>query len=298
MLGTMELATECVPCILRTRAAEVEALVRDPAVRRRCLAILLEEAARALKEGCATPPELSAPLFRRLKEFVCSADPYEKVKKEANRAALEIYRELREAMECAGEEERLELAIRASLAGNSIDVGVSDYRFPVADLRRELGRVELAVDDTRVLERVRGRLVVFLLDNCGEAVLDRLLAEELSRRGARVVAVVKSGAFQNDVTIYDSRDAGLGESFEEVVETGTDAASVFLSEVREDVLKLLERADLVVAKGMAHYEYLSEVGERLRTPILYMLRAKCEVVARSLSVPKGSYVAKLARAQK
>jgi len=85
----------------------------------------------------------------------------------------------------------------------------------------------------------------------------------------------------------------LENSFDGIVETGTDGASVFLSEIQRELLELLERADLVIAKGMAHYEYLSEISGELGAPILYMLKAKCEIVASSLSVQKGSYAAVL-----
>ena len=288
----MELELECVPCILKTRARELEALLEDPRARIGALSRILREAAELLEE-CATPPELSTQLFRRVRKIAGVDDPYRRIKEESNRAALELYRELKREIELVDEGERLEIAVRASLAGNSVDVGVSDYEFPLGELEREMERARPEIDHTEILEEVGGELVVFLLDNCGEAVLDRLLAEELEKRGARTTAIVKGGSFQNDITIKESDMAGLNESFSRVISTGTDGASVFLDEISEECKSAIFEADLIVSKGMAHFEYLDEIRDRIRKKIVFMLRAKCTPVAEALKVPLKSYVVKL-----
>jgi len=50
----------------------------------------------------------------------------------------------------------------------------------------------------------------------------------------------------------------------------------------------LMASNIIIAKGMAHYEYLSETP--LRSKTFFLLRAKCKVVARELGVSVGGYV--------
>ena len=86
----------------------------------------------------------------------------------------------------------------------------------------------------------------------------------------------------------------LHDSFDDLVETGSDAASIFMNELGKEAKDTLKTADLVIAKGMAHYEYLSDKLNLLGKPVLFLLRAKCRPVASSLGVRVGDYVAKLA----
>jgi len=122
-------------------------------------------------------------------------------------------------------------------------------------------------------------------------VFDRVLADALKPLNKEIIAVVKGGAFQNDITIREARDAGLYESFNEVISTGTDAASIFLDEVSVEVLKLIERSDIIVSKGMANYEYLTDIEHILRKTVLYLLIAKCEPIAIDTQTTKGTALA-------
>jgi len=148
------------------------------------------------------------------------------------------------------------------------------------------------VDDTEEIYRAlrRARAVAYLLDNCGESILDKLLIAELRSWGLKVYAVVKGGAYQNDVTVSDALRVGLDE-VAELVSTESDFSSLIPGTYSERVEEALRESDLVVAKGMAHYETLSEL--ELDRPVAFLLRAKCEPVARSLGVGVGKNVALL-----
>ena len=154
-----------------------------------------------------------------------------------------------------------------------------------------ISKIEVVeLDDVSVLREVKGMTIAYLLDNAGEAALDRLLAEELRARGAYVIAVVKSGSFQNDVTINEVGSLRLKDSFDDVIPSGTDGSSIFINEVSSRLKEVLTECDLIISKGMAHYEYLSNYEDKTGKQILYMLRAKCGPIARELSVPKNAFV--------
>lgn len=293
----MRFWSDCVPCLLRVRINEVEMLVGSPdadravGVSMELLRALYDEYAR----GNVDIPVVATKLFRLVKRELGVDDPYKEIKRAANKAGLAVYRALRSRIDRYTLELRFELAVRAATVGNALDLGVAGFRPPEpSELISEILRARLDLQGhLRIRNRVEGKLVAYLLDNSGEAALDRLLAEVMRDLGAEVVAVVKGGAFQNDVTYSEVGELGLLESFDDVVSTGTDAASVFFGELSPEARRLLERADLIVAKGMAHYEYLSDKVSDLGKPVLFLLKAKCRPVATSLNVSLGAYVSKL-----
>ncbi len=289
----MKIDTKCIICLLGVRESELERISGDSELRLKYMVEIMDCYSELLKRGVKTPAEASTELFRCLKGITGVEDPRRHEKKVANTVALKVYRDLKKKLAELNEKSRLKLAVRASLVGNAIDLGVAGYSFNLESIYSEILSLKLAVDDSWIFEQIEGLEVVFLLDNCGEAVLDRLLAEELEKRGARTTAIVKGGSFQNDITIKESDMAGLNESFSRVISTGTDGASVFLDEISEECKSAIFEADLIVSKGMAHFEYLDEIRDRIRKKIVFMLRAKCTPVAEALKVPLKSYVVKL-----
>lgn len=289
----MKLHAECIPCILTVRYREVAKFRGDSpeAVK------LMAEMARMLADS-ADKGELATVaatrLFRFLKRQLGVEDLYAEEKKIADEKALKVAEELRsKVMERRGID-RFRLACYAALVGNALDFGVASYQ--VADPEKLLDEIlscKPAIDDVEEFYRLvrKGGNCLYLLDNAGEIAFDRLFIEVLRGEGAQVVALVKSrGGFQNDATKEDAERVKLDEVCK-VIETGTDASSLFIEELPSDVLREVENADFMVAKGMAHFEHLPEL--QIGCPVIFMLKAKCRVIASLLGVPVGSYVVKL-----
>ncbi|RLE71360.1 MAG: hypothetical protein DRJ37_05145 [Thermoprotei archaeon] len=289
----MRIKARCISCLVEVREQELERIFKNPDDRLGYMVKILNRYSGILKGEPRTPAEISTILFRYLKKLTGVEDPYEEDKKLANVVALRVYNDLRKRLQFMDSDSRLKLVVKASLAGNALDLGVKDYTFDFESIYDEIKSLRIEVDDSWIFDEVKGLNVVFLLDNSGEAVLDRLLAEELENRGATTIALVKEGAFQNDVTIEEAEEIGLFESFGRVVSTGTDGASVFLDEISEECKLALFNADLIVAKGMAHFEYLDEVKDVINKRIVFMLKAKCTPIADALKVPLNSYVVKV-----
>jgi hypothetical protein len=131
---------------------------------------------------------------------------------------------------------------------------------------------------------------LYLADNAGELYFDLPLIRWM-KRFARVTYVVKPSPVQNDLTLADIRRSGLETEFGGVESTGVASPGIVFSLASARFKREFESADLVFAKGMGHYEALSELSPEGR--FFYCLRAKCQPVADSLGVPINSYVAKL-----
>ena len=188
-------------------------------------------------------------------------------------------------------------ATRISIAGNLLDMGVASHKPPSELPLTSVMSMLFSIDHTSELYSVLsngGLRVLWLFDNAGEAVFDTILIDLIRSMGNTVIGVAKAEpGFQNDLTISDAEYAELGNRLDELISTGYAGSSIHLDKVNGEFLKRLKASDLVVAKGMAHFEYLSEVD--LGKPTVFLLVPKCEPVARALSVEKGTLVAMLRR---
>lgn len=236
------------------------------------------------------PTYVATELFRLIKRSSGVVDPYLNLKIDAHRRALDVYKEAKQLISKLGRfRDRLLTAMKFSLVGNMLDMGVINYRPPeVVELLRKAVELQIYGDADNALKLIEdAKTIAMVLDNAGEAVLDRLFAEVLREKGKNVVAIIKGGAFQNDVSVDDAYYAGLEESFSKIIDTGIDASSIFLNEVKREVIDVIRGADIIVSKGMANYEYLTEVEDLIEKPIIYMLIAKCNPVSIDSGIPLG-----------
>jgi Uncharacterized conserved protein len=216
-----------------------------------------------------------------------SIDPYESLKRANNATAMQVCASVRPLLTTFRDR------VLASIIGNTMDYAVEchtvaeDFRsFFLAEFRKGL-----AIDDTEAILS-RADRVVYLTDNCGEIVFDRLVIEDLVRRGSHITLAVKGAPILNDATLIDARDLGLDSLVDTLTTTGSGDVGIALEKIPQDLAVALEDATLVIAKGMANYEALNEEEGNL-PPIAYLLAAKCDPIATSIGVPRGSYIALL-----
>ncbi len=281
---------ECVPCLLRRVLFETEIVApeRSLDVMRNSLEIL----SVGFREG-VNSAELATEIHRRAYQEMGSRDPYADLKERADEVAFSLLPRAEAFID--GSEDRLRAAMMCAIAGNVMDFGIGKGFDDPQDLvgafdsivRQPLGIDDL--DETRELLRSSDR-ILYMLDNCGEQVFDRLLVREIQSLGVTVVGVVKGEPVLTDVTREDAARSSILEQFDEVLDTGTYAIGVNVEEMGNDLRREMENADLILAKGMANFEALSDHSFR---PILYIMRAKCWPVARSIGALKDDNVVKL-----
>jgi uncharacterized protein with ATP-grasp and redox domains len=182
-----------------------------------------------------------------------------------------------------------------SIVGNVLDFGIEGGLSDPANLEGAFDGLVgqgLGRDDSDAMAEllVPGTKVVYLTDNCGEVVLDQILLEELRSRGCQVTLVVKGDPILTDATMADVEELGLEARVDRVLDTGPFAVGVNLTTVPPETREAIEGADIVISKGMANLESLSDAGIR---PIAYLLRTKCDPVAGTVGEAKDLNVAKL-----
>jgi uncharacterized protein with ATP-grasp and redox domains len=281
----MTVSDECCDCLL-SRVAHTCSLVGRSvdasAVTATCSARLT-----SLRELPVPLPVIASDLHRLTARMLEISDPYAEVK----RASNEIVRSA-----CSKILPRLktfrDLAI-AAIIGNTFDHGVKGHEitsdFP-AFFTREFER-GLAVDDCDRIEQLLGR-VVYITDNCGEIVLDRLLIEHLVERGCEVTVAVRDAPVLNDATLAEAHAFGIDRLRLTLTTTGGGSEiGVPFDRIPHELAEAFDRADLIIAKGMANYESISEYDGL--PPVAHLLAAKCAPIASRLGVRVGEKVALL-----
>ncbi|TQS78463.1 MAG: hypothetical protein A3204_00675 [Candidatus Methanarcanum hacksteinii] len=224
---------------------------------------------------------------------VMGADPYIKIKLDADRIAEEYLDQVMGYVDSA--EDRFSAAVRVAVIGNIMDFGVSlsspeEFR---AVFKKLLDQGIGSDDTARMKELLTdSKSVLYFFDNCGESQFDKLLIREIQRMGVRVVGVVRGERILNDVTMEDAERIGLDKILDRTVSTGTFAVGAVLSKAKDDLKEELDRADMMICKGMANYESLSDQDAGM--PKVFILRTKCGPVARSLGVPENINVVRVA----
>ena len=230
-----------------------------------------------------TPPEIANMIHRTVRRTTGVDDPYGGVKKECNDLVLGIYPRLKTMLDES--DDRLLTAVKLTIAGNIIDYGVS-AEFNVEETIDKVFKSDFAINDYNIFQEKldNAKRILYLGDNAGEIVFDRLLLEELDDK--KIVFVVKGGPIINDATVEDARYAGLDAVSElDIVSNGDPGTGPDRSS--REFISRIKNSDLVISKGQGNYEALSDVGN-----IFFLFMVKCPVIARDVGVGVGSIVLK------
>ena len=285
----MKLTPDCVPCLMKRVLFQARLL--ENGCESEAVGAALRTYAKEYAVG-RNSAEVATEVHRSAYE-VMGADPYIKIKLDADRIAEEYLDQVMEYVDTA--EDRFSAAVRVAVIGNIMDFGVSlsspeEFR---AVFKKLLDQGIGSDDTARMKELLTdSKSVLYFFDNCGESQFDKLLVREIQRMGVRVVGVVRGERILNDVTMEDAERIGLDKILDRTVSTGTFAVGAVLSKAKDDLKEELDRADMMICKGMANYESLSDQDAGM--PKVFILRTKCGPVARSLGVPENINVVRVA----
>lgn len=277
----MNLALDCIPCFVRHALEMARIATTDEAIHRQVLReVLLEAAGWDMR---LPAPVLSQRVQRRLHALTGIADPYREAKQRFNELALELLPKLRAQVEMAADP--LQAAVRVAIAANVIDVGVPD-NLCEEDIERSLSQSlagPFAGDVDSFREAISGAgEILYLTDNTGEIVFDRLLIERLP--APRITVAVRGAAILNDATLADARVAGL-DQIAQVIDNGSGAPGTVLTECSAAFRERFESADVIIAKGQGNFETLADGPGN----IFFLLKIKCAVVAAHTGLDIGTH---------
>jgi len=230
-------------------------------------------------------PEISRNIIEQLKQHSALSDPYRSEKEESNRDMLDCYHEFKRMVEVS--KNPFDTALRLAIAGNIIDFG-PDHVFDIRETIEQVMNGDFAIDHSLQLQEAvkSAKNILYLGDNCGEAVLDKLFLETIDH--PNVVFAVRDSAVLNDLTLKEANDVGISE-VATLISNGDDAPSTLLHRVSPEFKAIYDSADLIISKGMGNYEGLMDEND---PRLFYLLMIKCQVIGEKIGAKKGEFVVK------
>ena len=279
----MKTYLDCIPCFLRQALEAARMVTADlqlqDYVLRKVLRLVSE------MDFNQSPPYMGWMIHKLIRQATDNPDPYQEVKIRFNRFAMDLYPQLKEKV--SQSPHRFQTAVRLAIAGNIIDFGVTgdiDWK----EVKETIGQSLNEPIDQEALERLQAKAfnsenILYLADNAGEIVFDRLLLEELPPK--RVTLALRGSPVINDATVEDAEYTKL-DGLVKIIDNGSDVPGTILKVCSERFRQLFEQADLVIAKGQGNYETLSEEARE----IFFLLKVKCPVIARDIGCEPGALV--------
>ena len=286
----MKVQPECAQCLLKRILYETNLGEADTEKQYKAMQIALTALAEKFSPRICSA-EIATGVHKAVYDLL-GKDPYAEAKKKSNEIALQLLPKAKRMVDES--DEPFGTAVLCSITGNVLDFGIrSDFENAdvLLDKFDSLCDEGLGYDDTEKMKAMaRDADIAYLTDNCGEIVFDTLLIEQLKKLGARITLVVRGAPILTDATMEDVRLLQMEKTVDRVMTTGGFAVGIPFWEMPEELDKVLKESKLIIAKGMANYETLSETDYK---PVAYLLRTKCDPVASSMGLKKDINAAKL-----
>lgn len=277
----MKINEQCLPCLVNQ--AVKTANIMNASDREELYKKIFAEMSKI--DFSKTNPEIVGENYRMIKEYTGCADPYKDTKNYYNQLFLSKFDEYDEKIHS------LEDAVKHEIVANIIDFNPvhSQVEEDIKHFFSNIDELKLAVNDVDALERdiLKAESILYLGDNCGEICFDKLLIKRISELnpGCKLYFGVRGEAVVNDNTEEDAYLVGIDE-YATIISNGDYALGTVLSRVSDEFREIYDKADVVIAKGQANYESLSEEQKN----IYFMLMTKCKVIADNIGVKEKALV--------
>jgi len=274
---------DCLPCICRQTLESIRMVSDDEKLHK----MVLKKYSQLMPD--AVEKEMSAPAFSAeiqayVKEISGEEDPYKTVKENNLRSAAKILdlvkKEIKEA------EDPFLASLLMAAMGNSIDAGVSLNVDIELNIERALEHSFKKSDYNIFLKELqKAEKLLFIADNTGEALFDKLLLQKLAERGLKITYAVREVPILNDITEEDALKMGI-DQYADIIKSGSRAPGMLMERASKKFIKAYQEAEIVLSKGQGNLESLYREEEN----IYYLLKAKCQLIADILDVELGDFV--------
>jgi len=288
----MKTYLDCIPCFFRQALYSS----RMSGASKKTQKKVLDQLARIIPKISleSSPPEMARVIHQQMYKLTKKYDPYSHVKKQSNDMALKVYPKLKNKVNHS--QDKLLMATELAIAGNIIDYGAKHSLNVNDELKKILKQESKTIKkESRAIFNYaefksclkKAQTILYLADNAGETVFDRVLIEEIKRvdSSKEIIYAVKEKPAINDALIEDAYYCGI-DKIAKVMSSGVDAPGTVLSLCSKKFLKVYRNADMIISKGQGNFEALSNT----RRPIFFMFMAKCPVIAREVNCNVGDVI--------
>lgn len=279
----MRIYPECIPCFFQQGLLSLQLATDDRKIHFEGLKEIVNLMPELLKLD--TPTHVGRVIHSLPKKLTGNPDPYKQVKAEHIKIASRLYPELKRLVREA--EDPLFAGLKVAVAGNIIDFGRGRKFNLEKEIKHELNsciQMDFVQRDYEEFKKELDKVdkILYLADNAGETVFDKVFIEEL---GKKVLYAVRGSPVLNDAGVEEALESGIDE-VASIINSGTDAPGVLLEYCTSEFRKLFSEAELIISKGQGNHEGLAEVS----APIYFLFKVKCHAVADYLKVNVGDIV--------
>ena len=255
----MKISYECGPCFLRQAKEALDLSTDDESLKMEIMGDIFTYLSGVFREGTNSNGTGST-MHRMIIEKTGCEDPYFKEKIEGNEIALKYLPDVKKILE---DDDSLENYVKIAIIGNILDFGAFTLDDDIESVIKESLNKELAVKDIEEFEESLKThdKVLYLVDNTGEIVFDKLLLEKIKEYDLDITIAVKSVPILNDATRKEAIDAGLDE-FGEIVEIGCGTVGYVDSEISDEFREIFNSHEFVISKGMGKFKSWLSSNER------------------------------------
>ncbi|MFL0248598.1 damage-control phosphatase ARMT1 family protein [Candidatus Clostridium stratigraminis] len=236
-----------------------------------------------------TTPEVIGETFDMIKKHTNNPDPYKETRNYYNTLFLDLLPKFEENIEQAVDP--FQLAVRYAIVGNIIDFNPIHNTLleDVFDYFEKMEHLELVIDDSKTLmeDILNSQVLLYLGDNCGEICLDKILLKKIKEQNPnlKILFGVRGKPVVNDSIAEDAYTVGIDE-YAEVIDNGDGSLGTVLHRTSSEFKEAYKKADVIIAKGQANYECLSEENKN----IYFLLMTKCDVIANDIGAPEKKMI--------
>lgn len=275
----MKTYLDCLPCMMYQALKTGRIATSDEVKLKKILDAVGEEIKNVPMHQ--TPAQTGEIVYRIVKDITGVVDPYKQIKEKNISEAIALFPVLNNYLNNSND--KLLTAIRIAIAGNVVDFGVSKKFNLQEDLNKIISQ-EFSIFEYKAFKNslAKAKRVLYLGDNAGESVFDKILIEHL---GVPVTYVVRGIPIINDVTYEDAVASGIHE-VANIISSGTTAPGTILELCTQEFVDIFNNADMVISKGQGNYEALASVDRE----VFFLLKAKCHIVAKNLGAQEDDIV--------
>lgn len=276
----MKISYECGPCFLRQAREAMDLSTDDETLKMEIMEEIFQFLSQNFKLGANSNSTGSA-MHELIRQKTGCRDPYYKEKIEGNEIALKYLPEVKKILE---DDDSLENYVKIAIIGNILDFGAFTLDDDIESVIKSSLKKDLVVKDIEEFEKSLKShdKVLYLVDNTGEIVFDKLLLSKIREYGLDITIAVKSEPVLNDACMSEALDAGLDE-FGEIVEIGCATVGYVDSEISDEFREIYNDHEFIISKGMGNYEGLTEI-DLSDKDIYFLLCAKCNTISRDIGV--------------
>ena len=276
----MKISYECGPCFLRQAKEALDLSTDDKALKMEIMEDIFKFLSHNFKQN-TNSNSTGSKMHNMIKQKTGCTDPYRNEKIEGNEIAMRYLPDVKRILE---KDDSLENHVKIAIIGNILDFGAFTLDDDIESVIRNSLEKDLTIKDIEEFEKALREhdKVLYLVDNTGEIVFDKLLLEKIREYDLDITIAVKSEPILNDACMKEALDAGLDE-FGNIVEIGCGTVGYVDSEISDEFREIFENHKFVISKGMGNYEGLTEI-DLSDKDVFFLLCAKCNTISRDIGV--------------